>query len=1087
MKINGSTDITNLIVQVIFDISGTTPQILLTNLSTGDHLDECVYWFQVYSPSNTPIHEGSASNQDETGIWADAILADAWPRPFNQIEWSGNVYSFQAFVKDGDGNIYAGDIQTASICRPNGNLPTSKNTYGLGSLLVQTKCDQARIYFQDTTNTSYKGLSGIVGSSALRVNFPMDDTGNVPAPFAINYFSVALVPITYSGKGYQFLYISIWGYDFGGNVLVRIKYLFNDTFGVWCNIDLMPLVCEFEKLSQSISNGTCADAQRAQNQMNLIAPLMFKCWIGIYQPLTGVDVPDVIEEIKEIGGFDCDCCNVASGIIPTGSSAFDGYTFQIISQGGDIGGSVGVSGYNIQFLLHDVKYIVKICDGSPSETTAFNFIPSVSGDGYTKTYCLSIDVTQFGYDLGNAISSNPSLLNFWKSILSSSGGDFDLIVDGSCIFSSSSTCDYTFTLSNIPINTTYALLTGIKIGNINISLSYSFNLTNLTGLQAYLNGLGYGIFAVSNPSGQTVLITSNTNPNDIQQLTYLISSTNHIASSTKNCTGYVPISANEVVQKIINYICSLDDSEIKTSEQYEICYINPTSGQQQTSIILAGQSLTTFISNLLARGCDTINYVKSLGAINCASITSQFPTSSQVMQPNDIFLGTKAGLCARVLPTEAFLYMLTYGQFDSNVLAAFCNLVNLCSGGNPCAPYNVFNVVIDAGSPASDNIDLIVTFNHPDAISNTIRYARIDNTDTPVYTTISAILPGASPYTISTSPALENGQYRVYIRPVYADGRLCSETLFDTPACTGINSFSASYDGSNINVTYNAVGSLEAVKVNIAYPNGGSFSQIYTNGDPIVITPPNGVFGNYYITMQPVCDQDTGFIGVATAPVVVNIFNATVIVQAISPDGGSVKRITGVVGISGFTLSGNIESGNSQTGTHDAFTGAITVAIQQTASIANKVTLSINGSEVECIDVNSGAIAPQNHTFSSFSFLVTDIITISYDAGMCDSSPSINYLLSASYNLSIDAVSGSGIPSLPPTGVNGHESGEQTGMSGSYGVTLSGSVVTTTKLDAIVNGVVVDCVPVPSAGVYTLDITASGSDIVQIAVDSGPC
>jgi hypothetical protein len=864
LQIHNSDDITYLAVEVTFDISGVTPLISLVNLSEGSNLAGVSYAFIVKSPTTTFIHEGSLSSPDITGVWSTDILADPWPRPFNQIEWSGPPFSFQVLAKDSNGNEYAAPVQYAPICRPNGNTKDSKNTYGVGSLTVQSKCNEARIFFQDTTNTSYKGLSGTVGSSVLRVNFPMDDTGTVPAPFQINYFATAMVPITYSGDGYQFLYTSIYDYDFGNDVHVRIKYLKNSTFGVWCNIDLMPLVCEYEKLSNSITNGTCTDAQDAQNKLNLIAPKFFQLLIGIAQPLTGVDVPALIEEIKIIGGFNCDCCTAATGIVPTGSSSFDGYTFSIVPQGGDIDGTVNANGFNIQFLLHDVSYIVKICDGSPAQTTAFEFTPSESGDGYTKTYCLTIDVTQFGYDIGNAIAANADLLNFWQALIGSSGGSFTLIVDGGCIFSSSSTCDYELTLSNIPVNTTYALLTGIKIGTTTTPLTYSFNLTNLAGFQTYLNGLGLGTFVVTNPSGQTVLITSAANGNDIQQLSYKISATNYLADLSKNCTGFVPISANEVVQSIINYICEFDDSQLVTSDTYEICSINTTTNAKTITTVAAGQPLTTFITELLSKGCDTIDYIVSLSPVDCAGMLARFPAIPLVaMQANDVFLNTRAGACSQITPNEALLTMLTYGQYNVDVLAAFCNMVNLCAGGSPCAPYLVFEVEVSDPSPAGAVIDLVVTFTHPAAISHTIRYARIDNTVSPVYTTIPGILPGQSPYTIA---GVQNGQYRVYIRPVYADGRLCSESVADTPACTGINSFSAEYDGTDINVTYTAEVSLDSVRVNISYPNGGSFTQVYANGDPIVITPPSGVYGTFFATLQPVCDPDSGFFGVATPP-----------------------------------------------------------------------------------------------------------------------------------------------------------------------------------------------------------------------------
>jgi len=170
-------------------------------------------------------------------------------------------------------------------------------------------------------------------------------------------------------------------------------------------------------------------------------------------------------------------------------------------------------------------------------------------------------------------------------------------------------------------------------------------------------------------------------------------------------------------------------------------------------------------------------------------------------------------------------------------------------------------------------INLNIFFDHPDAVSNTVRYARIDNTVSPVYTTLPGVV--SSPLVIENVP---NGQYRVFIKPIYADGRACPETQVDTAPCTGIQALSAIFDGgSNFVVSYTANGSLPFVQVNIAYPNGGSSSAQYSNtGSDIHIPVPAGVTGTFFITMQPVCDAETGFLGAPTSPV-------SVIVPAPSP------------------------------------------------------------------------------------------------------------------------------------------------------------------------------------------------------------
>lgn len=167
------------------------------------------------------------------------------------------------------------------------------------------------------------------------------------------------------------------------------------------------------------------------------------------------------------------------------------------------------------------------------------------------------------------------------------------------------------------------------------------------------------------------------------------------------------------------------------------------------------------------------------------------------------------------------------------------------------------------------NIDLIVTLDHddPNYVDSTVRYARTDNTPSPVYTTISGVT--TSPLIISNLP---NGVYSVFAKPNFTDQRNCPEVGSTTSSCTGITSLSAAFNDPNIVVSFTCDVAVPRVKINISYPNGGFSSQIVDNGtSPVSILAPTDVFGTFLITVQPVCDEDSGFFGVATAPVSVEI------------------------------------------------------------------------------------------------------------------------------------------------------------------------------------------------------------------------
>src|SRR5579863_5687427 len=152
MNINGSPDISVLLVNVTFDLSGPLPLISLVNLSQGNNLPGVTFWFVVTSPSGTLIHEGTLSAPDAVGEWTNFSITDPWPMPFGQIEFSGASYNFSVYIQDSQGNQYSDDSYNASICRPAGCTPKSKNYFGVSWTNVETQCQQGSLFFQDSTN-----------------------------------------------------------------------------------------------------------------------------------------------------------------------------------------------------------------------------------------------------------------------------------------------------------------------------------------------------------------------------------------------------------------------------------------------------------------------------------------------------------------------------------------------------------------------------------------------------------------------------------------------------------------------------------------------------------------------------------------------------------------------------------------------------------------------------------------------------------------------------------------------------------------------------------------------------------------------
>lgn len=946
--INTSQDIGFLDVQVILDISGTVPVINLINQTTPNEnvspipvLDGLVWVLNVYSPTGTPIYTSDFDNPFKTGIWTTAQLTNAWPQPFGQIEWS--EYSLQFQVKDTDGTIYPLN-KVGNICRPVGNTKKSINPYGQVDLGVQVMCQRASLYIVDNTSKTYQGITGTNISSYLAIDYPRDATGVRPDPFEITSFvSDALVPFTFNGANYEATYYTTYQYDLGDNVFVIIRYVAQRTFPVQCNIDLCAIACELKSLEVSIDKGTCLDAVEAQQKINKITPKLLRAFIAQQNPTCGEDLEALTNEIIAIGDFQCDCSGSSSGI---GSSAIvDGLLFNVVSEGGDIAGHFTATGGNVVLYISDKSYTFGV---SPdSQTDSITLVSKTSGTNVNTL--LSVNINDLATDLYNATASNITLINLFNSLINQSTGNFQLTVDGGCIFSTGQVYDYDFTLHNIPASGTFALLTSITKGATPTPIVFSFNQTNLAALQAYLNELtlGLGTFVVTNLGSGNIQVSSTSNTNILSNLTYKVGATNYIADLTTVATGYVPLSANDVVQRIIYAFCNLDDTQVKTSQDYTVTYINPTTQALSTITVNAGSELNTLLVELLDRTADTDNYILSINPLNCATIQAQFPQTAQVMQSNDFILGTKNGSCARISPTELFSTMLQLAAFDPASFGDFCSLVNLCRGGHPCTPFSIFNLSVIDHSPTDNQQNLIVTFANTDPLftGSFIAYARVDNTTTPIYTTLGSTPPGVSPLTI---PNLPEGQYIVSMIPEFSDGRSCPAVFMTTAPCTGVNAFNAVNDGSgNIDVTYSV--SSPKLLVNVIYPNGGSFSQIYNNGDDVSIPLPANVYGNFTVTIQPVCNETTGFFGSPSAPAIVSVPQPSgAVIASMDNLFNTGSYIAGISGIPAFSLTGNLNKNTSQSGIHTDMSGGAIVSFSYIfgggANHADGVNIYVNSS-----------------------------------------------------------------------------------------------------------------------------------------------
>lgn len=249
------------------------------------------------------------------------------------------------------------------------------------------------------------------------------------------------------------------------------------------------------------------------------------------------------------------------------------------------------------------------------------------------------------------------------------------------------------------------------------------------------------------------------------------------------------------------------------------------------------------------------------------------------------------------------------------------------------------------------SINLTLRFSHPSAISNSVRYARIDNIQIPTWVNVSPN-PTTSPATIATN--IDNAQYLIESTPVYADGRLCLATQVYTAGCEGLVSINAYIQSENLVIQYLAPSSVPKVRITVDYPNGGSYVANYVNSaSNIVIALPTGVNGDFFIQGQSVCDEDSQFYSVFSNPVTVTRNSNPTITQSGTSNTGAGGTRTQI-----FTIGPTVTSGNRYTLTVYSHIVEVVANVGDTAgSIAVKLANAINATtESQWNDMGSAPV-----------------------------------------------------------------------------------------------------------------------------------
>lgn len=311
MVIPSSPDISQFNLHALYDLSGPTPYVKITNQSVGANLNLCKVFFVLLTSTGIKYHEGTASLHDALGNFTE------WNSPEimqmqGHIEFGALPFRIYAYVQDSAATTFGPlEIKTVIKCPP-GN--TGRGNFAKATLREKVLCAAGRLRFEDITNYGYMGLAGVLLDKTVKLIYPADSTGSVPAPWENTNVNGGQIPIWYSHDNYQLLMDAFMLYHSAdGLSTVKLKYKYNECIPVRCNIDLCKVSCEVQRYAAQLGEG-CTSAQVAK--LALINAKLNAAIVGHLQPTCGIDIAGLVKEIEELIGVDCGCSSTSySGIL----------------------------------------------------------------------------------------------------------------------------------------------------------------------------------------------------------------------------------------------------------------------------------------------------------------------------------------------------------------------------------------------------------------------------------------------------------------------------------------------------------------------------------------------------------------------------------------------------------------------------------------------------------------------------------------------------------------------------------------------------------------------------------------------------
>lgn len=576
-------------------------------------------------------------------------------------------YQISAAIKDQDSTVYTIPVFTTTICQPN---DFQESGYVCGMFQVRADCNDNNITVKEFSILVYNNLKPQSVTKSGTLFYP---TGTISAitftntPFSNN--------VVYTGQ-YRINCTTIGTYSLPNDVYVLVAYVTAQQFDITCSNKVSDLLCCISELYQTkVKNCDNAIGKRAAQQLESIEMPFF---LGLGQEINGQDSEWAYLYIKK--ELSCNCGNSSLGqneVTPINPSV---YNIVLQGVGGTTVPSTTTIGSTKTFTIQSNVY--QVTKGTPSDTSfSITLDTSVSN---TVKYIITFNYANLAASIYTATSLSPTLVAQLNSLISATT-NIDLSnLNGKCIIDLSAN---NYFLSYIVPNGS-VVVTSILIGATTYNAPGGLLVSNVSGIEAWLNGLALGTYEVdysAGLNGSYFNILTNANANNVVSMVLTLTSgavTVPFQKTNKSLIAFL--------QAFVDYVCQITSLQVALGSNLSICSFDYNGSVVSTSLTTSNDQ-DDFNTTAASAICNLANRINTLTGITCSQIQSIFSDSPNVSfnYSTDRYLSIVGGNCVSLNAKQQALAFISAVNADSTTKAAFC-AIN-CSIPGTCPDVSSIN------------------------------------------------------------------------------------------------------------------------------------------------------------------------------------------------------------------------------------------------------------------------------------------------------------------------------------------------------------------------------------------------------------